>query len=484
MSGLVPEALAGLPTLSQIIEALAMEMASASEAVVPEAPQVRNGTEATPDQAIYRHEVSLKSLLTPDFLDFRPAEDHSCLLTDDGSSTTVEVAQALSARGWQVVVLSFPRSIVPNSASLPAGIRHVILEDLSEAHLTKQLAAITEAHGPISNFIAIMPANPVGAEEGLRFFEAEKAMVKQIFLMAKHLKQSLNEAPQEGRNCFLTVARLDGQFGLSKKTHFGVIGGGLFGLTKTLNQEWPTVFCRALDVNRLLSPEQAAAAIIAELHDPDADPVEVGYSSQGRVTLVGKKAPLTGAPQNQLNRIDRSSVFVVSGGAKGIDCFGGEADGIQTMYFYVGSTQRRHQDQYYLPGCMSAWCAFVDVGPDNGTIWVQPGSHRGRLVVKADFADLAPEDNPVKAGARYNDEVDRVYEQNGTPDIPVEAQAGDVVLFSGRLNHRGGPIGTPGSFRHVMANHYIPHNFTGWPYPDWRRYDFDGNSRCTQIAAG
>ena len=62
------------------------------------------------------------------------------------------------------------------------------------------------------------------------------------------------------------------------------------------------------------------------------------------------------------------------------DCMGDEPEGIQTMYFWKGSEQRQHQDAYYLPGCMSAWLAFVDVSRDNGTIWVQPGSHRRRLL--------------------------------------------------------------------------------------------------------
>ena len=58
------------------------------------------------------------------------------------------------------------------------------------------------------------------------------------------------------------------------------------------------------------------------------------------------------------------------------DCLGQEADGIQTMYFWKGSEQRRHQDQFYLPSCMSAWIALQDVGVNNGTIYIQRG-HTG-----------------------------------------------------------------------------------------------------------
>ena len=87
-------------------------------------------------------------------------------------------------------------------------------------------------------------------------------------------------------------------------------------------------------------------------------------------------------------------------------------------------------------------------------------------------------------GPHYDDAVDALFEENrqrlGLREVPVEASAGDVVLFHGVLIHRGGPIGRPGSFRHVMANHYIPRGFDAWPYPDWPRYDFDGNRRFTK----
>ena len=46
-----------------------------------------------------------------------------------------------------------------------------------------------------------------------------------------------------------------------------------------------------------------------------------------------------------------------------------EAVAIQSMYFWQGSEQRRHQDQFYLPECMSAWCAFEDASPRNGTVF-------------------------------------------------------------------------------------------------------------------
>jgi hypothetical protein len=91
----------------------------------------------------------------------------------------------------------------------------------------------------------------------------------------------------------MTVARLDGALGLSTNSAFSAIGGGLFGLTKTLNQEWQEVYCRALDLAPELSPEKVAQYILTELHDPNRLLVEVGYNAHGeRSTLVSDDTTL------------------------------------------------------------------------------------------------------------------------------------------------------------------------------------------------
>jgi len=138
------------------------------------------------------------------------------------------------------------------------------------------------------------------------------------------------------------------------------------------------------------------------------------------------------------------------------DCLNDEPRCIQTMYFWKGSEQHRHQDAYYLPGCMSAWMALSDVTADNGTIWVQPGSHKTDLVTREVFrgADGVLPENML-FGQEYDDAVDALVVKNGVPEVPAEVKKGGVVFFDGRLVHRGGPIGKPGSFRHVMANHYV-----------------------------
>ena len=165
------------------------------------------------------------------------------------------------------------------------------------------------------------------------------------------------------------------------------------------------------------------------------------------------------------------------------DCFGGdEPEGVQTMYFYKGSEQHRHQDHYYIPQCVSAWMAMTDVNEDNGTIWVQPGSHKGKLIRYGEQRDDKGQPMPL-FGKHYDDALDAMVEANGVPEVPVIASAGDVVFFHGVLIHRGGPLRRPGSFRHVIANHYIPRSSTEWTHSTLPRFDFDGNRRITGARA-
>ncbi|MBD2341166.1 acyltransferase domain-containing protein [Calothrix sp. FACHB-156] len=235
---------------------------------------------------VQRLPIKLKYLPQPDYFDFNLPEGHIALVTDDGSLTTSVVVQSLVDKGWKVVVLSFPQAVIPQQALLPPGVTRITLVDLSEQLLQDKLSAIASNIGSIGAFIHIHPVFQVSHTKTLPYIEQEKAIVKHVFFMAKHLKKSLNEAARYGRSCFITVARLDGAFGFEHNTNFGVIGAGLAGLTKTMRWEWPKVYTRAVDISPALDAQQSAQHIIAELHDSNLYLSEVGYGAQGRVTLI------------------------------------------------------------------------------------------------------------------------------------------------------------------------------------------------------
>ncbi|MBX9253646.1 acyltransferase domain-containing protein [Desmonostoc muscorum CCALA 125] len=276
------EELGELRTIGQIVDYLQQLAGGEKKKSEPEFVQQPPELEHN----IQRRPAKLRTLPHPDYLDFTLPEGHISLITDDGSLTTYKLTESLIAQGWKVVVISFPQSLIPQQSPLPAGVTRVTLANLSEEHLQQQLQAIATHCGKVGAFIHLHPIFVANNTGTIPYIEQEKAIVKHVFLMAKHLKPSLNEAAHHGRSCFCTVAHLDGAFGLDYKVNFGAIAAGLFGLTKTLRWEWPKVFSRAIDLSPRLDAKQSVNHIIAELHDPNLYISEVAYGSQGRVTLI------------------------------------------------------------------------------------------------------------------------------------------------------------------------------------------------------
>ncbi|MBE9007242.1 acyltransferase domain-containing protein [Fortiea sp. LEGE XX443] len=265
------EDLGDLRTIGQIVDYL-------QRLVAGEKKKPQSSWNFQPVQVIdnvARRPAQLKILPAPDSLEFSLPEGHICLITDDGSLTTSKVVESLSDRGWKIVVLSFPPSLISQLAPLPAGVERITLADMSEELLQHKLSAIATNLGTIGSFIHIHP-------QGI---EQDKAIVKHIFFIAKYLKKSLTETANYTRSSFLTIARLDGAFGLEHNTNYRAIAAGLFGLTKTLRWEWPKVFARSIDLSPAIDPQKSAEHIIAELCDSNLYINEVAYGSQGRVTL-------------------------------------------------------------------------------------------------------------------------------------------------------------------------------------------------------
>ena len=254
-------------------------------------------------QNIRRSIAKLQQLPTPDSLEFSLLENHIALITDDGSSTTEKLAESLTGKGWKTVVLTFPGI----ESTVSKEINRVVLTDWNEDSLQQQLKQIADNYGTVAAFIHLHPVTPL---------EIDKSILLHVFLIAKYLKESLNQAAKFGRSCFINVARLDGEFGLGETHNFSAIAGGLFGLSKSINQEWENVFCRSLDLNPDLDPETSVKHILAEIHDPNLLIQEVGYSSKGRVNLIADFTPLP--TTNSPREISKDQVFLVSGGAKGI----------------------------------------------------------------------------------------------------------------------------------------------------------------------
>ncbi|MTJ55443.1 SDR family NAD(P)-dependent oxidoreductase [Anabaena sp. UHCC 0253] len=295
-----PEEIGELRTLGEIADYMQQQAQGMTQLSHQEIAEI---TTTTSPGNIRRSIAKLQQLPIPDSLEFSIPENHIVLITDDGSSTTEKLAESLIAKGWKTVILIFPGI----QSTVTEKINRVVLTDWYEDSLQQQLNQIADNYGTVAAFIHLHPVNQL---------EIEKSILLHVFLIAKYLKEPLNQAANLGRSCFINVARLDGEFGLGETHNFSAIAGGLFGLSKSINQEWENVFCRSLDLNPDLDSDTSVKHILAEIHDPNLLIQEVGYSSKGRVTLIADSTPL--ATTNFPLPISKDQVFIVSGGAKGI----------------------------------------------------------------------------------------------------------------------------------------------------------------------
>jgi acyl transferase domain-containing protein len=279
--------LSELHTLQQIIDSFS-GMSQSPAPTLEKNVQVEE--KKVPDQAgLPGGYVNLKAVPFPDRLEVMLPAGSFTLVTDDGSGLTGNVVTSLISQGHKVAVLRLA-GIAGKTASLPVGVELVELKDVDEINLANALTGLASRHGQVSAFIHLDPIHP----KGDRLPVQEQSIVKSVFLLAKNLAGDLNASAGKGFAAFMTVTRMDGQFGLSKASVSNPVSGGLFGLTKTVGLEWDGVFCRSVDLAPEIVDETAAERIIAELYDSNRLLTETAYTNLDRFTLVVERPEMAG----------------------------------------------------------------------------------------------------------------------------------------------------------------------------------------------
>ncbi len=306
--------LSELRTLGEIIDYLNATAFSASANVASASSSVATTPVEVADDGWAPSSIAEVIVLPEaDALAIEVPAENVALIVDDGSKIAGILAKELVSKGWKPAVLQLPTTIVKPSSVKDATC--VQMADVSEEALVDSLNTIQANVGAIGSVFAIQPA-AASTKEGISYPEASKAMLLNSFLLAKHLKATLNSAATTGRSAFVTVARMDGSLGYGNSLGEDIVQGGLFGLTKTLKLEWPNVFCRAIDIASKKTAKDAAKCIVSELHDVNSQLVEVGHGAKGRVTL--ETLDIDSYSVESGNSITQDSVFLVSGGAKGV----------------------------------------------------------------------------------------------------------------------------------------------------------------------
>lgn len=149
----------------------------------------------------------------------------------------------------------------------------------------------------------------------------------------------------------------------------------------------------------------------------------------------------------------------------------------QSMYYYKppgGKGQALHQDNYYLrvrpDSCIAAWTAIDRSYPENGGLWVVPGTQDYDVQCPA-LAD--PEESFT---------THFVAPPNGKVPVPAVLEPGDVLFFNGCVVHGSRP-NTSKDWRRSFICHYMPSRSTHIS-DAYGVYDFDGRLVDKRLAEG
>ena len=122
----------------------------------------------------------------------------------------------------------------------------------------------------------------------------------------------------------------------------------------------------------------------------------------------------------------------------------------QSQYIFkqpgIGGEVRWHQDATFFDtdpvSVTTFWFALEEATVANGCLWVEPGGHTGPMREKF-----------VRDGDAISmEKLDDMAWPDNSVAVPLEAQAGDLVIFHGLLPHYSAPNTSPVS-RHAFTLH-------------------------------
>jgi len=348
-----PAAMAELRTLGQVIDYLAtthinsaMQLRPSAKISAPSISEIRPPVvTSVGDSKFGCSSAALKALPTLNEKVTEQANQPVCIVTDDGSDVSKILIQRMKKLGWRVKVATFDDIAGIGFKSNEQESDRIFLKDIAAAKVAVE--SIHNRYGGIDAFIYIHPV--FDNREGDDFFsQPTEYLVKQLFLMAGVLKQPLLDSGKLERPAWVTVNRLDGQFGYGDAKIADPLQGSVFGLVKTLAQEWPNVHCKALDISPKLAINDAVEAILLEMQNFDGV-TECGYCHQGRFTV--ETHFLHG---EEVYALTEKSVLMVSGGARGVtaSCLLALAKNVKCRFILIGRTELSEREP--------AWALGVD----------------------------------------------------------------------------------------------------------------------------
>ncbi|MEU4319381.1 SDR family NAD(P)-dependent oxidoreductase [Nocardia fluminea] len=302
-----PEQVAELRTLSDIVDFVAGSVATNA------APVVGSGSEAAPTgdrvqpgssrDGIEDDPVLLRivpvALPDIDRLAQPYAAERTALIVDHGDNTAATLATGLEQQGWTVRTAAVAARDDAGVAAWDGATVQAAIESALKDVVRLDLC------------LTVLPADSQWLVGGHRLADT----IHTATLVHDRLVAT---AEAGTRAAFVTLTRIDGVLGHhGERAAAAAVVGGVSGLVKTLAQEAPGLFCRAVDLSPQLSDEALIVSFLAELDDAALDAREVGVDADRTRWTLRPQAVESPAPVAEL-ALTTDDVLVVTGGARGV----------------------------------------------------------------------------------------------------------------------------------------------------------------------
>lgn len=202
-----------------------------------------------------------------------------------------------------------------------------------------------------ASLVGFLSVDSTSVEDSVNQMDYER--LKLIFLMAKYFYlQNSTVVNDKERKFFFNVVRMDGMLG-TKGEGNNLMSGGLFGLGKSLADEWKEdTYVKVMDISAGCSTEQCAEYILDELQSGNPAYAEIGIAENGRRYYLGLEETIKRVKDKNLPTKD--DVILVTGGGQGITarCIIRLAEKYHCKFVILGRTVLK-DDLMWLLGCNS-----------------------------------------------------------------------------------------------------------------------------------
>ena len=210
-----------------------------------------------------------------------------------------------------------------------------ICKALKQKNLSPEIVTLDATpDANLAGLIILTPANP------------DQTFMKDSFLLVQRVSESLRTAGKSNAAILASVTQMGGQFGLNGMSEACPVSGGIAGLIKTADKEWPEVSCKTIDINNSESTDTIAESIVDECLTSGV--LEVGISKAERYTLELNHADIE--ENKTTTMLDSNDVVIITGGARGVtaEVAVALAETTQTNLLLLGRSEMPEPEEAWL----------------------------------------------------------------------------------------------------------------------------------------